>query len=235
MGGSDPTREVVSELADIGITAFTTTRAAGSFALRSTEAAGEVWDRWLSLTEGLAPAAERLVFAHQVHGVGVVDHQPGWRGILRVPDADGHLSHDAPTAMAVTLADCVPVFIGHPSGAAAILHSGWKGTAGAITTVAIALLESRGFRASDLRVHCGPAICGRCYEVGPDVFLALTGKRVADATPVDLRALILAQAEAAGVRELSSTSSCTRCDNDRFFSHRCGDEGRQLGVVVSHR
>jgi copper oxidase (laccase) domain-containing protein len=25
---------------------------------------------------------------------------------------------------------------------------------------------------------------------------------------------------------------CTRCHNERFFSHRAGDQGRQLGVLA---
>lgn len=229
----DPTCEGVADLAAIGITAFTTTRAAGSFALRSDEAAAVVWDRWLALVERLAGETDRLVFAHQVHGTGLVEHGAGWRGILRVPDADGHLSLVEPTAMAVTLADCVPVFIAHPSGSTALLHSGWKGTAGGITTEAIRLLKARGFDPADLLVHCGPSICGRCYEVSPDVYRLLTGQSVPRPTPVDLKELILAQARAAGVRHLSSTRSCTRCDNERFFSHRCGDEGRQVAVIVS--
>lgn len=230
---ADPTREVVADLAAIGVIAFTTTRAAGSFALRSGEPAAAVWDRWLKLAELLAPHTERLVFAHQVHGTGVVEHTAGWRGVLRVPDADGHISMVEPTAMAVTLADCVPVFIAHPSGSAALLHSGWKGTAGGITTKAIRILSTRGLDPADLRVHCGPSICGRCYEVSPDVYRVLTGQPVPRPTPVDLKALILAQASAAGVTQLSSTDSCTRCDNGRFFSHRCGDEGRQVAVIVS--
>jgi copper oxidase (laccase) domain-containing protein len=135
--------------------------------------------------------------------------------------------------MAVTLADCVPVFIGHPSGGAAILHSGWRGTAGGIIAAAIRFLGARGLRPADLYVHCGPSICGGCYEVSPDVFQALTGRPVEEPTPVDLRELILSRAAAAGVKQLSSSSSCTRCNNDRFFSHRCGDHGRQLGIIVS--
>ena len=36
-------------------------------------------------------------------------------------------------------------------------------------------LGERGLTAADLRVHLGPAVCGRCYEVGPDVYEQLTG------------------------------------------------------------
>jgi polyphenol oxidase len=37
-----------------------------------------------------------------------------------------------------------------------------------------------------------------------------------------------------GVREITISERCTRCDNDRFFSHRAGDAGRQLGVMLAH-
>jgi copper oxidase (laccase) domain-containing protein len=52
-------------------------------------------------------------------------------------------------------------------------------------------------------------------------------------TTVDLRALIAEHAHALGVRQISVSPFCTRCDNDRFYSHRAGDVGRQLGVIVA--
>lgn len=136
--------------------------------------------------------------------------------------------------MAVTIADCVPVFIAHRNGASALLHSGWRGTAARITERAIELLAAERCPASELVLHCGPAICGRCYEVSPDVYAALTGKSVSRPTTVDLRLLIADHARAVGVREITISERCTRCDNDRFYSHRAGDAGRQLGVMVAH-
>ena len=135
--------------------------------------------------------------------------------------------------MAVTVADCVPVFLAHPTGATAALHSGWRGTVAAITAHAIARFTSVGLTASDILLHCGPAICGRCYEVSPDVYGQLTSRQVQSPTTVDLRALIMDQARALGVRKLSVSPLCTRCNNDRFFSHRAGDAGRQLGVILA--
>jgi polyphenol oxidase len=152
---------------------------------------------------------------------------------LRGEDADGHLSLERGTAMAVTVADCVPVFLAHPSGATAALHSGWRGTAGRITERAIELLCARGMAAGELHLHCGPAICGRCYEVSPDVYGQLTGRQVEASTTVDLRAVIADHARTLGVRRISISPLCTRCDNDRFYSHRAGDTGRQLGVIVA--
>jgi copper oxidase (laccase) domain-containing protein len=50
---------------------------------------------------------------------------------------------------------------------------------------------------------------------------------------VDLRAIIASDARAAGVRHITMSPCCTRCDNERFFSHRAGDVGRQLAVMMA--
>ena len=224
--------ESVPELESIGARAFTTTRAAGSFGLASDEPVRDVMARWDRLRHDLARLGPRLATARQVHGDRVISHAVGWEGWLRTGDADGHLALDRGTAMAVSIADCVPVFLAHASGAAAVLHSGWRGTAARIIERAIDLFESRGIPSVELVMHLGPAICGKCYEVSPDVFERLTGRTVARATTVDLRALISDHARLRGVRRISVTESCTRCHNDRFYSHRAGDSGRQLGVLI---
>jgi copper oxidase (laccase) domain-containing protein len=64
------------------------------------------------------------------------------------------------------------------------------------------------------------------------VFTRLTGQATAEPAPVDLRGLIASQARSRGVRDVSVSPWCTRCHNDRFYSHRAGDEGRQLGVIA---
>ena len=225
-------REIAPGFAALGVTAFTTTRAAGSFGLQGQEPTGEVFGRWGALRESLDGA--RLASARQVHGANIVRHVPGWSGWLRADDADGHLAPLPLTAMAVTIADCVPVFIAHRSAVCALLHSGWRGTAARITERAIEQLILERCPASELVVHCGPAICGDCYEVSAEVYRELTGKTVSRPTNVDLRALIADQARARGVREITISERCTRCDNDRFFSHRAGDAGRQLGVMIAH-
>jgi copper oxidase (laccase) domain-containing protein len=37
----------------------------------------------------------------------------------------------------------------------------------------------------------------------------------------------------AGAKHITISSCCTRCDNDRFFSHRAGDAGRQIAVIMA--
>ena len=225
-------REEVPELRSIGVQAFTTTRAAGTFGTAGSEPVGDVMGRWNALVAELRPVAPRLATASQVHGTRVVTHDGEWEGWLRVPAADGHIAAAPGTAFAVTIADCVPVFLAHPSGAVALLHSGWRGTAGRITDVAIAAFARLGLPARELHLHLGPAICGSCYEVSPDVFAQLTGRTVSAPSTVDLRSLISGHAHLLGVRHITVSPWCTRCHNERFFSHRAGDAGRQLAVVV---
>lgn len=227
--------EPIEELAAIGVRAFTTTRQAGSFGTASDEPVRDVMARWATLQRELAAGASRLATAHQVHGTGLHHHDGVWEGWLRAGDADGHVTTAPGTALAVTVADCVPVFIAHPSGAVALLHSGWRGTAGRIVTRGIEALARAGRRADELVMHLGPAICGRCYEVSPDVYARVTGDAVAHPAMVDLRAVIARDASEAGVRHISVSPWCTRCDNGQFFSHRAGDWGRQLGVIVAPR
>ena len=226
--------ERVDDFSPFGIRAFTTTRAAGTFGLVSDEPTRVVMQRWRQLREELEPNGARLASANQVHGSRVVIHAGGWDGWLRVDAADGHVAPERGLALAVSVADCVPVFIAHPSGAVGLLHSGWRGTAARIVQRGIEALAQRGFAAGELRLHLGPAICGKCYQVGADVFRQLMGRDSSRATEyVDLRALIADHARAAGVRHITTSALCTRCDNDRFYSHRTGDDGRQIAVIYA--
>lgn len=226
--------EAVEEFATFGIHAFTTTRQLGTFSMASDEAARDVMARWDALrATAAAHGVRRLATAAQVHGAHILAHAPGWEGWLRGTEADGHLATARGTAMAVSIADCVPVFIAHPSGAVALLHSGWRGTAARIVAQGIAGLARRGFPAAELRVHLGPAICGSCYEVSADVARHLTGESASGPRTVDLRALIADHTRALGVHHLTISPSCTRCDNSRFFSHRAGDAGRQVAAMFA--
>jgi hypothetical protein len=229
----DVPREDVAGFAALGVVAFTTTRQAGTFGTAGRDPVGEVMGRWWSLVDSLRDDSPRLATARQVHGNRVLVHGLTWEGWLRHDAADGHVAPERGTALAVTIADCVPVFIAHPSGACALLHAGWRGTAGRILDAGVAELRKAGLAAGDLHVHLGPAICGRCYEVGPDVYAQITGKSTSSNTCVDLRAILALQARELGVANVTISERCTRCDNDRFFSHRAGDAGRMLAVAVA--
>ena len=82
------------------------------------------------------------------------------------------------------------------------------------------------------RLQLGPSIGGTCREVSPDVYTSVTDSTVERPTPVDLRTTIADRAPRLGVRSISMSEWCTRCSNEQLFSHRAGDVGRQLGVVL---
>ncbi|HEX6816445.1 MAG TPA: polyphenol oxidase family protein [Gemmatimonadaceae bacterium] len=229
----DVPREDVADFAALGVIAFTTTRQAGTFGTAGRDPVGEVMGRWWSLVESLRAYAPRLATSRQVHGNLVLVHRLTWDGWLRTDAADGHVAPERGTALAITVADCVPVFIAHPGGACALLHAGWRGTAARILERGVTELLRSGLDARDLRVHLGPSICGRCYEVGPDVYQQLVGQSISAPACVDLRAILAQQARDAGLTHISISGRCTRCDNDRFFSHRAGDAGRMLAVMAA--
>jgi hypothetical protein len=226
-------KEVIPLFESWGIRAFTTTRDAGSFGLAGADPVNEVMGRWTAVQRDVGDVARRLVSIRQVHGTRVLVHTGGWEGWLRGPEADGHIAVEKGTALAVGVADCVPVFIAHPAGIVALLHSGWRGTAANITTEAISALARYGVAPDELAIHLGPAICGRCYEVSADVREQLTGQPATRPGNVDLRSIIAEHAAEMGVQKITVSSSCTRCDNDRFFSHRAGDAGRQIAVIAA--
>jgi len=226
-------KEVIPDFQAWGIRAFTTTRDAGNFSLSGTDPVNEVMRRWSSLQRELADTARRVATIRQVHGTRVLVHTGGWEGWLRGEEADGHIAAEKGIALAVGVADCVPVFIAHPSGIVALLHSGWRGTAAGITTEAVAALARYGLPPDELAIHLGPAICGRCYEVSAEVREQLTGQPVTRPGHVDLRSLIAEHASETGVQKITVSAFCTKCDNDRFFSHRAGDKGRQVAVIAA--
>jgi YfiH family protein len=176
-----------------------------------------------------AMGAPALATAGQVHGAQIERHDGRWRGWLRGKDRDGHVSAQEHVAMAVTVADCTPVFLAHESGPIGVLHAGWRGTAAGVLEQG---LRELGVPVAEVHVHLGPSICGGCYEVGPEVIEAVCGTRVAAPTLLDVRANLAERAERAGVRHVSVSEWCTKCHNDRLFSHRAGDAGRQLGVIL---
>ncbi len=226
-------REPIADFESIGIRAFTTTREAGSFSLASEEPVSDVMRRWSDLQEDLSADSLALASLRQVHGTRLMVHNGGWTGWLRGPEADGHIATSRGVGLAVSIADCVPVFLAHESGVTGLLHSGWRGTAGRIVQDAISLMTRQGIPSSEIRLHLGPAICGRCYEVDADVRAQLTGRPATRPGNVDLRSLIAEHASELGVQKITVSPACTRCDNEVFFSHRAGDAGRQVAVIVA--
>jgi copper oxidase (laccase) domain-containing protein len=120
--------------------------------------------------------------------------------------------------------------------AVALLHAGWRGAAAGIVERGInRLADSWGAAPERLRLHCGPAICEACYEVGPEVHAAVHPDREPPPgpAPIDLRQAIARRAVGLGLRaeHVTVSAHCTRCGAPDFFSHRGGSPERQMGVL----
>jgi polyphenol oxidase len=200
---------------------------------------GEVMQRWRDLGRHLGFGS--LVHARQVHGSRVLVHEHAPGGMLIAGDADGHVTNATGALLAISIADCVPIFLVEPvQRTIAVLHSGWRGAAAGILERGIELLlETRQADRADLLMHLGPAICGNCFEVGAEVPERLgipTAGRHGPRLHVDLRALLAHRALSCGLvpENITISDHCTRCGNPPFYSHRAGCGERQIALIGSH-
>lgn len=207
------------------------------FGLFGATPVGVSLDRWRRLRA--ATSLPTAVHSRQVHGARVDE----WRtalpaGLVITEGADAHVTRCAGILLTISVADCVPVFlVAGEVRAVAVAHAGWRGVAGGAVDEALGALVGLGASVEEILVHCGPAICGECYEVGPEVHQAVCpGSGPAVKAPIDLRAAIADRVFRAGVREERFTVSthCTLCGSG-FFSHRGGSAGRQLGILGIRR
>jgi hypothetical protein len=209
-----------------------------SLALRAPHESAEiVLERFRAFRAAMRPAFTALQLAHQIHGVTLAWHARVAPGLHVGDDTDGHATSQPGLLVAVTVADCVPVYLAARTGAAwALLHAGWRGIAAGVLERGLALLRRRARAgAEDVMVHLGVAICGSCYEVGPEVLEAVQGRRAGRPGRLDLRAALAERAVAAGVREITTSPLCTSCDRDRFFSHRASGGGPERQIAYLGR
>ena len=195
---------------------------------------GEVMTRWRAFRKA-EPGFEATVLGNQVHQTEVAWHERG-QGWIQLEGVDGHATRARGVLLTVTIADCIPIYIVDPvARAVALLHSGWRGTAGRILERGVELLHTAaGSRAADLLVHCGVGICGHCYEVGSEVMIGC-GLRADGPGPwhADLRAIVAEQARALGVEKISTSQLCSAHDRPLFYSHRAsgGQDGRMVAYL----
>lgn len=175
-------------------------RLPGATVAFTTRTFGSARDGFGSLAAiGIDPS--QVVSARQVHGADLAVHGRG-----DVPEeADGHVIEDAETVGLVFGADCLPVAVAGPAGAA-ILHCGRRGLEREIVI--------RGATAvGAVAAAIGPGIGPCCYEL-------------------DLWQEARRQLRAAGVEETEAADLCTCCESELFFSHRRdADPRRQAGLV----
>jgi len=152
-----------------GIPHAFTTRAAGTMSRGGEDDPLAVAANRARAVRALGGDPARHVEAEQVHGVVVAVVAAGDSGRV-VPGADGLVSGEPGTVLAVHSADCLPLLLADPSrGVVAAVHAGWRGVAAGIPVEAVRALSQLGSRPADVVAAVGPSI-GPChYEVDEPV------------------------------------------------------------------
>jgi YfiH family protein len=201
--------------------------------LWSDQPVGEVMNRWLAFRREMADF-RAVVLGNQIHGVEVTELNQG-EGWIQIERVDGWITTTPGILLTVAIADCVPVYLVVPGRAVALLHAGWRGTAGGILGRGLErLLMAGACHPSDVLMHCGIGICGACYEVGSEV-LSGCGVEPEGSGPwhLDLRARLMEQARVLGLTRVTSSSWCSAHNRSHFYSHRGsqGSDGRMVAYI----
>ncbi|HVE87676.1 MAG TPA: peptidoglycan editing factor PgeF [Myxococcales bacterium] len=184
----------------------------------------------------------------QVHGADVHRVTSEQRHQARTsprPRADALYTSEPGAALAVQVADCVPILLADPQGRrVAAVHSGWRGTYAEISARAVEAFTRDGSGPDALHVAIGPSIRLCCYVVGADLaeqFRERFGAEVAveedGRLHLDLVRAIRQTLRRAGVPDerIEVLPDCTSCERALYYSHRRdhGITGRHLAFVAN--
>lgn len=189
--------------------------------------------RRVARAAGVGPGA--LVIVRQVHGDRVLEATES----APASEADALVTEESGLALAVLVADCLPVAIVDPGGPrVAVVHAGWRGLAGGV------LANALGRFADPARLHAfiGPSVSARAYQVGPEVaehFEGVEGaleRDVADRFRLDLRRVAVAQLRAGGLAPGAVDVARAVTDGGAtFFSDRAQRPCGRFALVARRR
>jgi polyphenol oxidase len=205
---------------------------------------GHVGDDPVAVAANRARLAARLELAptqvhymRQVHGdrvrvVGESGSQDPDGGV------DAQVTRVAGVALAVLVADCVPVLLADPvAGVVGAAHAGRSGVRAAVALRALEAMQQLGAEPGRTRAWLGPAVCPACYEVPEQMRADVSGavpatwSTSASGTPaLDLRAGLVSVLSGLGVT-VKVVGPCTAESPDHFSYRRDRTTGRFAGVV----
>jgi YfiH family protein len=212
-------------------------RSAGTMSLRAPE--GSLHRHRLYTSLGLDPM--QVFTCTQVHSREVLVLEP--ESPREGPQADGMISRNPQVCLAITVADCLPVYLyDTESGGFALVHSGWKGTG--IALKALQLMAARWHtRPEAVAAVLGPCIGSCCYRVdaerarafdqafgGPDGASPLGP--VVKGAALDLQAANARMLVTAGVRHIALCKDCTFTDERLGSFRREGPSYTAMAALV---
>jgi polyphenol oxidase len=205
---------------------------------------------WGMVAEAMGVAVDDLLLIRQVHQATVAVAAPDRPRPWVCFEADAIISDDPSAAIAVRVADCVPILLAEETGrAVGAIHAGWRGAMHRAPIEGVkAMLERFGVRPARLIAAIGPSIGPCCYEVGesvrasfveaghhPDLlsrwfFMTPSGK-----LHLDMWKATRDQLEGAGIpaSRIHSADLCTKTHKEFFHSYRVEGEaaGRMVGAI----
>ncbi|HET7628777.1 MAG TPA: peptidoglycan editing factor PgeF [Bacillales bacterium] len=216
--------------------------------------AGRVRRNRQRLATEIGFALDRWVCAEQVHEAAIrkVDGQDAGKGSQDLASAiagtDGLYTSESGLLLALAYADCVPLYFYAPTKRlVGIAHAGWRGTVKMIAARMVKAWKNvEGVSVQDILVVIGPSIGACCYEVDTRVAAAVNERLGTDAKVVcrptgndryhlDLKACnqMLLVREGVSEHHIETSSYCTSCRTDKFYSHRKenGKTGRMLAFI----
>lgn len=176
-----------------------------------------------------------LVYQNQTHSDNsfYVDNS----GVI--DNSDAVFTNKKNLFLCLTVADCLPVFLFHPAGIIAAVHSGWKGSYKRIVFKTVnRLIQIFNINVRDMYAYIGPGLSVENFEVGRDV-AGLFRKDVIEIRNgkyyLNNKLENLIQLTETGLKKnnIEISEYCTYREDMLFHSYRRdGDKsGRMLGLI----
>lgn len=166
-------------------------------------------------------------------------------------EVDGLITNKKNIPLFIRTADCISILIYDPvKEVIGNIHSGWRGTLQRIVVNAIATMKKE-FNSNEENLIVGlfPSI-GKChFEVDEDVKILFEEefkdidikkyinkgmiKESKQKYFIDLNNINIDMIKNLKIKKknILTTGLCTICENDKFYSHRCKDQERNLTVI----
>jgi YfiH family protein len=212
----------------------------------------EIRENRRQLSRELDLDPEQWICADQVHSCSsvLVEMKDRGYGALTassaIPLTDALILGEAKLQGMIFTADCLPLILyDREKQIAALVHAGWKGTAGGIAPLVLERMCSElGCRKEEILAVAGPAIQDCCYQIDRPVYEGLTrpypetrgafSPDGPDHWRLSLEKAVFYQLQACGLKEdqLEGSSLCSCCEKDLFSWRREGRESRRMATFI---
>ncbi|MBI5135341.1 polyphenol oxidase family protein [Candidatus Uhrbacteria bacterium] len=207
-----------------------------------------IWGNRLPVTADIRQRRDRYFVREQIdpgrvvaggvaHGTDVVAVNEQHVGQY-IPNKDALITNTAGLYLAITVADCLPIYLFDPATRViGIAHAGWRGTvAGILERVVETFGQEFGAHPRTIQTLIGPHIQSCHFEIKEDVATQLDPGSI-EARDGRMFGNLAREAELrlynAGCRTITIDERCTVCHADRFFSAR-HDRGTPLRGMVAY-